>query len=134
MNIIEKLYSLKKLDCFAEISDLDLARIADSAIERTYEPNEIFCTAGKTLSRMYIVISGALKRADGRKTPPMFGPASLLLDMQVNEEITASADGACCLVLERGVFFTIIYQHPSIILNLLSMPLLESSKKQQGAD
>ncbi len=131
MNIIEKIFALKRSDVFSELSDLDIARIADSLLERAYEPDELFCSAGKKLSRMYIVIEGSFQTRTDRRTPSVFGPASLLLDMQVGEDIIASPVGAICLILERGIFFTIIYQHPSIILNMLAEPQLETLNKQE---
>lgn len=132
MNLVERLFALRQLSCFRLQTDFDLARIAEVMSEKSYEPGELVCAAEQTLRRVYVVAEGAIETNSGEIMPRILGPASVLLNLPVKDELRASSEGAHCLLLEKGLFFTIVYQCPSIIHEILSGETFEVSLPSEG--
>lgn len=118
MNLVERIFALKQIPCFSEQSDFDLTRIAEAVHEKHFEPDAMLCAGGQTLRRVYIVTEGGFKTGSGDPLPSVLGASSVLLGLPAGNTLRAAHSGAHCLILEKGLFFTIIYQCPSIILKL----------------
>jgi CRP-like cAMP-binding protein len=123
MTLVEKLFALKRTPCFEGLQESDLILIASAATEHSYEPGEQVCSAGRTLNNLFVVIDGAVHDSAGREVFPLIGVPSLLFDYPVHSRLTASTDaGARCLVLNKGHFFAIVNQCPSLVISLRSLP------------
>jgi hypothetical protein len=54
---------------------------------------------------------------------PLLGVPSLLFDLPVHRRLEASAEsGARCLLLNKGHFYAIVSQCPSLVISLRSLP------------
>jgi CRP-like cAMP-binding protein len=132
MNLVERMFALRQLSCFQFQTEFDLARIAEAVSEKRYDPGAPLCTAGQTLRRVYIVAAGTVETTSGKRMPNILGPASVLLNAPVKEALRAGPEGAHCLLLEKGIFFTIVYQCPSIIREILKADIFEVSISPEG--
>lgn len=132
MNLVERIFALKQQPCFCLQTDSDLARIAEVAHEKFYESGTLLCASGQPLRRVYIVTKGAIETGSGERMPLIIGPASVLLNAPVKEDLKVASEGAHCLLLEKGIFFTIVYQCPSIIREILRADAFEVSSVHEG--
>ncbi len=135
MNFVERMFALKKEACFKSQSDYDLARIADVAIEKFYNPGELISETEQTLRCVYVVTNGSVESSSGRIISSFFGTASVLLNMPIKSELRAGPEGVRCLLIEKGVFFTIVFQCPSILHELGASDFSEvrSINKEESA-
>ena len=132
MNLIERMFALKKQECFSAQSNYDLARIAEAATEKLYTPGELISAEEETLRRVYIVAAGSVNTSSGNTVPSVFGVASVLLNMPVLTELRAGSEGACCIRLEKNLFFTIVFQYPALLHKIGSAEFSEELSIYKG--
>lgn len=120
MTITEKLFALKHTKSFDRLRDSELTLIAEIARERQYLPGEILLSSEKPLQSLYVVVEGSIHRSDNSRMSSVFGMESLLFDIPVADTLEASyEDGAVCLLIAKGHFFTIINECPSLAIGFL---------------
>jgi hypothetical protein len=89
---------------------------------RHYGPGETVCGPDKPLYRLHVVVDGGIVGAADQPVEPVVGVAALLLDQPVVETLRAGSDGAICLLINRGNFFTTINECPGLVAGFLEMP------------
>jgi len=126
MRITEKIFALKRTKPFDRLRDSELTLIAEIARERRYAPGETLISSEKPLQNLYVVVQGSILRSDGNKMPNVFGIESLLFDIPVIDALeTSHEDGALCLLIAKGHFFTIINECPGLAIGFLEGSELE---------
>ncbi|OQY29736.1 MAG: hypothetical protein B6244_02805 [Candidatus Cloacimonetes bacterium 4572_55] len=118
----EKIFSLKGILPFNRLRDSELILIAEITKYRSYAPGEKITSAGRILPKLYITIDGELTAEgpeNGEKfpVPQVFGVESLLMDHPIIHSLSASEPGgANCLLINKGHFFTIMYECPELVI------------------
>lgn len=121
MRLAEKTLRLQEIDPFSRIGLEELVIFADATRVLVFGAGEVVCEAGHSLARLLVVVSGAVVGTDGRPLDPVLGIYSLLFHHRSAETLRASAeDGAVCLCLRKGQFFTLIHQCPVLLEGCIS--------------
>jgi CRP-like cAMP-binding protein len=136
---------LRKVPLFSQLSDQDIARLAEVARERTYPKNAVIVFEDDPGDALYLVIRGQVKVVligeDGRevilsvlKEGDCFGEMALIDDQPRSAHVIAMED-ADVLVLRREDFQRKLTELPGIALALLrtlSRRLREADEKIGG--
>ncbi|HWP38022.1 MAG TPA: Crp/Fnr family transcriptional regulator [Gemmatimonadales bacterium] len=136
---------LQKIPLFANLSEPELARVAEVARERTYPKNSVILFEDDPGDALYVVISGSVKVVligeDGRevilsllKDGDFFGEMALIDDEPRSAHVIAMEDAAM-FVLRREDFHQCLREAPGIALALLrtlSRRLREADEKIGG--
>ncbi|MBI3981473.1 MAG: Crp/Fnr family transcriptional regulator [Gemmatimonadetes bacterium] len=120
---------LQKVPLFANLSEPEIARIADVARERTYPRNSVILFEDDPGDALYVVVTGSVKVVligeDGREVilsvlreGEFFGEMALIDDEPRSAHVIAMEDAAM-LVLRREDFHQRLREAPSIALGLL---------------
>jgi signal-transduction protein with cAMP-binding, CBS, and nucleotidyltransferase domain len=120
MTIAEKLFALKSTPPFDRLRDSELALIAEVARYRRYASGEIICSPSRPLRRLHLVVNGGIRSTQGATAPRVFGVAAVLFDRAVPDSWRAVApEGADCLLIQKGNFFTMIHECTSLAAGFL---------------
>ena len=84
---------------------------------------------GEPFHRLLIKLEGSWLLKEG-ELPDLLGIESLLAGAEGPGEILAGPEGARCLTLTRGHFFTLINECPTLLLSLLSSA--DQLKQERG--
>jgi len=122
MTTLENLFALGSAPGFERLHDTELAVIAPVVVERRFPPGATVCEAGTTLNRVYVVVEGSFVTGAGELIPGILGLGSVLFDTPVRETVHASAtEGAVCLAISKPHMFTIVYQCPTFVCELMGV-------------
>jgi signal-transduction protein with cAMP-binding, CBS, and nucleotidyltransferase domain len=121
MTLSEKIFALKSVRPFDVLRDGELALIAQEARVRQYGASEIVANADKPIRRLHVVTNGDVRRLAGGEALPVFGVKPLLFNQGADEPLAAGVDGATCLTIKRGNFFTIANECPGLIVGFLDL-------------
>ncbi len=119
MTLMQRYFALRRHAPFSGLPDRDRMLVAEVAEARPFEAGRRLIEAGRPLRRLYLVIDGELRFDRGGLCPALLGVGSLLFDHELDEGIVAGENGATCITLEKGHFYTLIYQCPALLLGLL---------------
>lgn len=136
---------LRKVPLFAELSEAELARLADATRERSYPKNSVILFEDDPGDALYVVVTGLVKVVligeDGRevilsvlKEGDFFGEMALIDDEPRSAHVIAMED-ANLLVLRREDFHQRLRETPTIglgLLRTLSRRLREADEKIGG--
>jgi CRP/FNR family cyclic AMP-dependent transcriptional regulator len=136
---------LTKVPLFSELTESELARLAEVARERTYPKNSVILFEDDPGDALFVVVSGSVKVVligeDGREvilsvlsTGDFFGEMALIDDEPRSAHVIAMEDAAM-LVLRREDFHQCLREAPTIALGLLrtlSRRLREADEKIGG--
>ena len=123
MTVIEKLFALKRNRSFRHLHDSDLILIAEIAVPRQFEPGSTVAEAGTLPNRLLIVAKGSV-HPDSTDASSGSGPENrvsvigidaLALEREFDQSFVAGSEGATCLMISKGHFFTIINECPAIL-------------------
>lgn len=120
MTPMEIMFALGRQPPFDRLTDPELEIAASVASERHFEAGELVLNAGDSFRRVLILLDGAWT-CEERPLPRLLGVRSLLSGQEGPGEVRAGAEGAHCLTLTRGHFFTLVNECPALLLALLSM-------------
>jgi len=121
MNLVQKLFALKKIPPFTELRDSELGLVVKVMRERRISPGRIVVNAGSSLSSLYVVLEGNFELEGGRALLPVIGMSSLLFDYPLAQNLFSGKNGALCLTINKGHFFTLINECPSFVAGLMKI-------------
>ena len=119
MTLPEKIFALRRLPLLADLSDGELAVLAEASVERRFAAGETVCAAGRPPAGLLFVCAGAVTDGDGVEAGGAAGAAALLFDRPPDAGLVAGPAGAQCLQIARSDFFTLVRQCPAIVVGLL---------------
>ncbi|MCB1096366.1 MAG: hypothetical protein KDN22_12390 [Verrucomicrobiae bacterium] len=119
MTVIEKAFALQSVPAFADLRIQDLTAIARVAVHRQFAAGVTAYATESFLKELVVVVRGELEDTHGFPVPSVLGVASLLKDRPTSIDLCAGAEGAECLLISKGHFFTIIHQCPEIVRALV---------------
>jgi len=100
---------------FSGLDADEVAVVCDVAVMKRYAPGEWIARAGRVASRVSIVVEGSVEGTSGR----VFGMLSMLTGTPGLLDLRAGPEGAGCLQVRRGPFFTIAHECPEILTWIL---------------
>lgn len=118
MTVVEKVLALRSVPVFTGLRMGDVVAIARVAEHRRLAAGEQAYSADCILRELVVVVRGALLAEDA-PAGSVIGVASLLKDQPLGTGILAGTDGADCLLVNKGHFFTVIHQCPEIVCGLI---------------
>jgi signal-transduction protein with cAMP-binding, CBS, and nucleotidyltransferase domain len=121
MTLSEKIFALKSVPPFDVLRDSELALIAQEARVKQYAPSTAVSNADRPIRRLHVVTQGEVRPAAGGDALPVFGVKPLLFNQNAEEPLIAGVDGATCLTIKRGNFFTIANECPGLIVGFLDL-------------
>jgi signal-transduction protein with cAMP-binding, CBS, and nucleotidyltransferase domain len=111
MTTAEKLFALKATPPFDRLRDSELALIAEAARHRRIAPGETICSPARPLRRLHVIAWGGIQDSQGGEAPAVFGVGAVLFDLPMTGAWRAAApDGAECLLIQKGHFFTMVHE------------------------
>ena len=120
MSPMEIMFALGRQVPFDRLTEDELEIAAAVVSERRFEPGALVLGEGESFRRLLILLEGSWQTAD-QTLPPLLGVGSLLSGQAGPGEVRAGVDGARCLTISRGHFFTLVNECPALLLALLSM-------------
>lgn len=131
MTLVERLFRLREISPFDRLTDAELTLIAEAAIERQYEAGRCVASKEKPSRALFLTIEGSLTDASGRKLPRVWSPAALVNGTPLPSDVFADKErGAMCLLINKGHFFTILYECPELAVGFIEQAAGADSEKQ----
>ena len=106
---------MARIPPFDRLDPDEVLTLAGVASARRYGPGEVILAAGQSVGRITIVLEGSAEE-DAEK---VLGLLPALLGFPQAQTLHASAQGATCLRIRRGQFYTIVFECPEILAWLL---------------
>ena len=106
---------MARIPPFDRLDPDEVSTLAGVASARRYGPGEVILAAGQPVGRITIVLEGSAEE----DTEKVLGLLPALLGFPQAQTLHASAQGATCLRIRRGQFYTIVFECPEILAWLL---------------
>jgi CRP/FNR family transcriptional regulator, cyclic AMP receptor protein len=120
---------LHRVPVFAELAEEDLARVAQVAVPRAFEPQQVIFREGDDSDTCYIVRSGHARairqHADGRViTLATFGPGDIFGELAMFDDERRSAtvealDALATVAIPGSAMRSLLSRHPEIAVKLV---------------
>jgi CRP-like cAMP-binding protein len=120
---------LGRVPVFAELAEEDLARVAEVAVPRAFDAQQVIFREGDDSDTCYIVRSGHARairqHADGRMiTLATFGPGDIFGELAMFDDERRSAtlealDALATLAIPGSAMRTLLRRHPEIAVKLV---------------
>ena len=120
---------LGRVPVFAELAEADLARVAEVAVPRSFDPQQVIFREGDDSDTCYIVRSGHARAVrqhfDGRMiTLATFGPGDIFGELAMFDDERRSAtlealDALATLAIPGSAMRTLLRRHPEIAVKLV---------------
>lgn len=122
MTISERMFQLQSIIPFNRLNETELAIIAEAAVERRYEAGKLIASRNKPARALIVTFKGSLTDNEGKKLANILSPEALLTGTPLPYDVFASkSEGAACLLINKGHFFTILYECPALAMGFISM-------------
>lgn len=132
MTISERLFKLRATAPFNLLSDAELVIIAEAVVERHYEPGKHIVSKDKPARALIITTHGSLTDSDGHRLPEVLLLEELLTGTPLSYDVHSSpTEGAECLLINKGHFFTILYECPALATGFIEMSIPEENQNNK---
>jgi signal-transduction protein with cAMP-binding, CBS, and nucleotidyltransferase domain len=127
MTLTERMFALRDVAGFDQLRDEELLTVASSMTERRYEPGQVVVSAGSSMWHLLVVVSGRVDAEPGRPiASQVIGADVLLTNRPAARTLTADAgDGAVCLRMSKGHFFTVVSECPALLVEMSRLRVFE---------
>ena len=106
---------LARIPPFDRLDPDEVSTLVGVASARRYGPGEVIVAAGQPVGRITIILEGSVQESPEQ----VLGLLPALLGFHQTQTLHASAQGAMCLRIRRGQFYTIVFECPEILAWLL---------------
>jgi len=120
MTLTEKIFALKSIAPFNNLTDQELIITANITQEKRYKDGDLIYTNGNTLYNLFIIARGELNYENEKQIGGYFGFNELVIDEVINEDIYAKGV-VTMLLISKAHLLTLIYESPSIMIEFLSL-------------
>jgi len=120
MTLTEKIFVLKSIAPFNNLTDQELIITANITQEKSYTDGDLIYTNGNILYNLFIIASGELNCENKKQIGGYFGFNEVVIDEVINEDIYANGD-VTMLLISKAHLLTLIYESPSIMIEFLSL-------------
>jgi len=122
MTVSERMFQLRVIEPFNRLRETELAIIAETAVERHYEAGRCIASRNKPARALIITFEGSLIDNNGNKLPDILPAEALLTGAPLPYDIfAAKPEGAKCLLINKGHFFTILYECPALAMGFVEI-------------
>ena len=116
--------SLREVPLFAEVSDRDLRRLAESMHERTYDAGQDVMSEGQSGVGFFVVLDGTAQVSVGGEARGSLGPGDHFGEMALLEATQRTAtvtagEGLRCAAMTAWTFRPFVKDHPDVAWALL---------------
>jgi hypothetical protein len=117
------MFALRALPGFDQLRAEELLAVAAGMTERRYRPGQVVAPAGTSLWHLLVVVEGRIVPQGGAEAlPPIIGADLLLTNRAVATTLVADPrDGAVCLRLGKGHFFTVVNECPALLVEMIRL-------------
>ena len=125
----EQTETLQSTNLFQDLSEADLDKVAQHAIQRSYKRNAIVITRGDTSDNLYLIITGRVRvYLDDDKgnevTIAEYGPGECFGELALfsgaeRAANVVTAEDSRCAVLSRQAFMELMREHPEVSFRLI---------------
>lgn len=124
MILLEKLFILREVSLFKEVSDELLAELAAYAEEERFTPGQLIIKKGEIGDTMYIIVSGKVVVKDGSKILAEFGDRQIFGELAVLSPEPRSAsvevlEETLLLKLRRLNFIDHLSMEPKLTMGII---------------
>lgn len=117
MNLVEKIFILKNESVFASLSSSELILVANIAKVRKYSKGSVILQQNAPVQNLFILKDDKASYK-GKTISKCFGAEEMLNDILLEEDVIAKED-VDVILIAKGYFYTLIYECPSFIIDLL---------------
>ena len=128
---LDKVAALKRTKLFAELNDSTLRMLADRAIERTFQKDEVLFIAGDDVTGLYVIVQGSVRAfrvgLDGREQVIHVERAgATIAELPVFDEGTYPSTAAAeelttALFIDKRAVRSLCLEHPEISLAAIKL-------------
>lgn len=117
MRLIEKIFTLQNQPPFDTLRHSELILTANIAKVKKYSKGATLIPKETPVQSLFIIQKGEATY-DGEIISGFFGAEELMNDATLKESVIAQSD-IQALIISKGYFFTLIYECPGIMIELL---------------
>lgn len=120
-SLIEKAFLLKETPPFENLEDQELFNIADVLATIKFKQGEPVLKKNSIANYLFMVIDGDVVSESGETTVKVIGVKPILDGSGVSESFVAGSNGATCLRMGKGHFFTTLYECPNVLVEFMQL-------------
>lgn len=126
MTLTQRIFVLKGVPGFDQLRDEELLAVSASMTERRFAPNAVVLSAGASVWHLLVVIEGHVRVQRSREAVPQVIGADLILTNRRAAETLVADDreGAVCLRMSKGHFFTIVNECPALLVEMTRLHVI----------
>jgi signal-transduction protein with cAMP-binding, CBS, and nucleotidyltransferase domain len=117
MSLIDKIFTLQQCDPFKSLRHSELVLTANITKVKKYPKGSIIIPKEAAVQNFFILSKGEAYYKE-RPLAAFFGAEELMNDVALDEDVIAHEDIEA-LVINKGHFFTLIYECPGLLIELL---------------
>ena len=121
LSLVERVFLLKNTPPFDILEDQELMNIAEVLTVWTVPEGEPVQNAGSPVNDMIILADGHVVDHNGATSLKILGVNALLRGTAADETLRAGNGGALILKLEKGHFFTTVYECSGLLVAFMTL-------------
>lgn len=126
-SLIEKAFLLKDTPPFENLEDQELFNIADVLETVEFNQGDPVLKKNSVANYLFLVVDGDVISESGETSMKVLGVKPILNGSGVSESFVAGSNGATCLRMGKGHFFTTLYECPNVMVEF--MQLMDQKKR-----
>jgi signal-transduction protein with cAMP-binding, CBS, and nucleotidyltransferase domain len=129
MTLTERMFALREVTGFDQLRGEELLTVASGMTERRYDPEQVVVSAGSSMWHLLVVVGGRVEVEPGRPiSSQVIGADVLLMNRPAPRTLTAGADGAVCLRMSKGHFFTVVSECPALLVEMSRLRVFDQAE------
>lgn len=119
MTLTQKVFILKSIKPFDNLSDGELLLLADIISVKKYKKGSMIYSKENSLYNLYVIIDGEVVDDEQKEVKGYFGIKELLNDDMMDNSFYANEDTTLFLI-SKAHLLTLLYESPSLMIGFLS--------------
>ncbi|MEX2601030.1 MAG: hypothetical protein WD355_05240 [Balneolaceae bacterium] len=121
LSLVERVFLLKNTPPFDILEDQELLNIAEVLTNRAIPEGEPVQNAGNPVNELIILAEGHVADNNGGTSLKILGVSALLRGTPAVQTLSAGPGGALILKLEKGHFFTTVYECSGLLVAFMKL-------------
>lgn len=118
MTLVDKIFTIQNTVPFNTLRHSEIILTANISSVKKFSKGSPLTSTDVAIQNLYVIIQGEVSY-DGKKISNFFGAEELLNDIVLDKEIICESDVEV-LLISKGHFFTLIYECPGLMIELLA--------------
>lgn len=119
MTLTQKVFTLKSIKPFDELTDSELILLADIIQVKRYKKDSTIYLKENSLFNLYVIVEGKVVDEEKNEIKRNFGLKELLND-DVIEKSFYAYDEVTLFLISKAHLLTLLYESPSLMIGFLS--------------